>query len=164
MMFRHPAHLLSQFCQFPISPSRTRQRVEQLESKQTQPSYPSGCLTLYSQRVRGIVSALRSRDCGLQCVINKNNKRAINGPFKRPAEILQYHIRGALHKIGRFETYLQQVRIWKNRTFWRNGNVLFSQICTYCRYVLKRPILCNAPQEVINEDHLHIKTIIFVPA
>ena len=48
MTFHHLAHLLSQFCQFPISPSRTRQRVEHLISKQTQPSYPSGCPNLYS--------------------------------------------------------------------------------------------------------------------
>ena len=46
-MFHHLAHLLSQFWQFPISPSRTWQRVEQPKSKPTQPSYPSRWTTLY---------------------------------------------------------------------------------------------------------------------
>ena len=40
-MFHHLAQLLWQFCQFPISPGRTRQRVEQLKSKSTKPSSPS---------------------------------------------------------------------------------------------------------------------------
>ena len=39
--------LLSQFCQFPISPSRTRQLVEQPKSKSTQPSYPTRWTTMY---------------------------------------------------------------------------------------------------------------------
>ena len=36
-MFHHLARLLSQFCLFPISPGRTRQRVKQPKSKSTQP-------------------------------------------------------------------------------------------------------------------------------
>ena len=43
LMFNHLTHLLSKFWHFPINPSRTRQRVEQLNSRQTQPSYPSPC-------------------------------------------------------------------------------------------------------------------------
>ena len=48
-MFRHPAHLLSQFCQFPISLSRTRQMVELPKLKSTQPSYKTICPSLYSR-------------------------------------------------------------------------------------------------------------------
>ena len=40
-----PTHLLSQFCQFPNSPSRTRQMGEQLKSKSTQPNYPNSGTT-----------------------------------------------------------------------------------------------------------------------
>ena len=47
MMFHHLAQLLGQFCQFPISPSKTRQRVEQPKSKSTQPNYPTRCTSQY---------------------------------------------------------------------------------------------------------------------
>ena len=40
-MFHHLVQLLSQLCQFPISPGRTRQRVEQPKSKSTQPRFAS---------------------------------------------------------------------------------------------------------------------------
>ena len=40
-MFHHLAQLLSQFCQIPISPGRTGQRVEQPKSKSTKPSLSS---------------------------------------------------------------------------------------------------------------------------
>ena len=46
-MFHHLAQLLSQFCQFPISPGRTRQRVEQPKSKSTQPRFARRRVTLY---------------------------------------------------------------------------------------------------------------------
>ena len=42
VMFHHLAHLISQSCQFPIGPSRTRQKVEQPKSKSTQPIQPDG--------------------------------------------------------------------------------------------------------------------------
>ena len=45
-MFHYLAQLLSHFFQFPISPSRTMQRVEEPESKSTQPNYPSRWTTL----------------------------------------------------------------------------------------------------------------------
>ena len=40
-------HQLSHFCQFPISPSRTGQRMEQLKIKVNPTSYPSRCPFLY---------------------------------------------------------------------------------------------------------------------
>ena len=46
-MFHHLAHLLSQFCQFPIRPGRTRQRVEQPKSKSTQPRFARRWAALY---------------------------------------------------------------------------------------------------------------------
>ena len=46
-MLHHLAHLLCHFCQFPICPGRTRQRVEQHKSKSTQPRFAKRCLTLY---------------------------------------------------------------------------------------------------------------------
>ena len=46
-MFHHLAHLLSQFCHFPIGPSRSRQRVEQQTSKSTQLSYQTRWATMY---------------------------------------------------------------------------------------------------------------------
>ena len=49
MMFCHLAQLLSQFCHFPISPNRIRQRLENPKSKWNQPSYPSWCPSLYLQ-------------------------------------------------------------------------------------------------------------------
>ena len=48
-MFHHLAQLLSQFCQFPISPGRNRQRVEQPKSRSTQPMFAKRCVTLYHQ-------------------------------------------------------------------------------------------------------------------
>ena len=47
VMFHHLAQLLGQFCQFPISLSRTRQIVGKPKSKSNQPSYPTRCPTLY---------------------------------------------------------------------------------------------------------------------
>ena len=41
MIFHYLAQLISHYAQFPISPIRTRQRVEKLKSKSTQPNYPS---------------------------------------------------------------------------------------------------------------------------
>ena len=46
-MFHHLARLLSQFCQFHISPGRTRQRVEQPKSKSTQLRSARRWVTLY---------------------------------------------------------------------------------------------------------------------
>ena len=45
-MFHHLAQLLSQICQFPISPGRTRLRVEDPKSKSTQPRFARKCVTL----------------------------------------------------------------------------------------------------------------------
>ena len=45
-MFLHLAHMLSHFCQFDISPGRTRQRVEQDKSKSTQPRFARRLATL----------------------------------------------------------------------------------------------------------------------
>ena len=44
-MFDHFAQLLSQLCQFPISPGRPGQRVEQPKSKSTQPRFARRCVT-----------------------------------------------------------------------------------------------------------------------
>ena len=46
-MFHHLAHLISHFCQFTISLSRTGQTVEQRKSQSTQPNYPTRCPSLY---------------------------------------------------------------------------------------------------------------------
>ena len=49
MMFHHLAQLLSQFGQFLINPSRTRQMVgNQLKSKSTKPNYQAIWTTLYT--------------------------------------------------------------------------------------------------------------------
>ena len=48
-MFHHLAQMLSQFCQFPTSPGRTGQRVEQPKSRSTQPRFARRCVTLYKQ-------------------------------------------------------------------------------------------------------------------
>ena len=47
MIYDVIAQLLSHFYQLPISPSRTRQRVEQPKSKSTQPNCPNRWTTLY---------------------------------------------------------------------------------------------------------------------
>ena len=46
-VFLYLAQLLSHFCQLPISPSRTRQKVGQPKSKSTQSNYQSRWTTLY---------------------------------------------------------------------------------------------------------------------
>ena len=46
-IFHYLAQLLSQFCQFPISPGRTRQRVEQTKSKSTQPRFARRWVSRY---------------------------------------------------------------------------------------------------------------------
>ena len=48
-MFHHLARLIIHFCQFPISPSTTRQRVEQPKSKSNQPNYLTRWTTLNIQ-------------------------------------------------------------------------------------------------------------------
>ena len=51
-MFHHHAILLSQSCQFPISPSRTMQKMQQPKSKSTQPSYPTRWAAMYYNSLR----------------------------------------------------------------------------------------------------------------
>ena len=59
MMFHRLAQLLSQLCQFPIRPSRTRQRVEQPKAKSTQPSYPSRCPSQYNVEPKAVLHTSR---------------------------------------------------------------------------------------------------------
>ena len=58
MMFHHLAQLLSQFCQFPISPGRTRQRVEQPKSYLTQPRFARRWVSLYLTTQIGAIHTL----------------------------------------------------------------------------------------------------------
>ena len=51
-MFHHLEQLLSQFCQFPISPGRTRQRVEHPKSNSTQPRFARRWVSLYMMSER----------------------------------------------------------------------------------------------------------------
>ena len=63
-MFHHLAHFLSQF---PISPSRIRQMVEQHKSKSTQPRYPTRWTTLYSTRFELNASSSEASSIMLDC-------------------------------------------------------------------------------------------------
>ena len=49
-MFHHFAFLLSQFCQLPISTSRTLQKADQPKTKSTRPNYLTRWTTLYCRQ------------------------------------------------------------------------------------------------------------------
>ena len=69
------AQLLRQFCQFPISPSRTRQRVEQPKSKSTQPRFARRCVTLYKNHVCNEFSSPEElTGCGLTFTVGRGNE------------------------------------------------------------------------------------------
>ena len=59
-MFFHFAHMLSQFCQFPISPGRIRQRVEHPKSKSTQPRFARRWVPLYNLWIKNAASQIFS--------------------------------------------------------------------------------------------------------
>ena len=82
-MFHHFVHLLSLFCQFLISLSRTRQKPQRPKSKSTQPSYyPTRWPILYR-----MFTLSSSRSTRLEIESSKNFPKCGKSSFLAPLEL-----------------------------------------------------------------------------